>query len=113
MELEERHVGSVAVLDLKGELTLGEASTRLKDKINSVLHGGTRDILVNRGEITYIDSGGLGQLVGSLTSVTREQGRLRLVNLGQRSRDLLAMTKLVTVFDTFDTEREALDSFGH
>lgn len=112
MELHERHIGNVVVLDLEGELTLGAESTRLKDKINSVLHAGIRNILVNLGGVTYIDSGGLGQLVACLTTVTRESGQLRLVNLGKRSRDLLAMTKLVTVFDTYDTEQEALGSFA-
>ena len=111
MELHERRVGDVVVLDLGGQLTLGEASTRLKDKINSVLHEGSRNILLNLGEVSYIDSGGLGQIVVSFTTVKRENGRLKLFNLGKGSRDLLAMTKLIMVFDTYDTEQEAVGSF--
>ena len=112
MELEERRVGNVVVLDLSGRLTLGDDSTRLKDKINSVLHDGTRHILLNLGDVSYIDSGGLGQLIASFTGVQRENGRLKLFNLGRQSKELLAMTKLVMVFDTYDTEDEALASFG-
>ena len=112
MELEERRVGNVVVLDLSGRLTLGDDSTRLKDKINSVLHDGTRHILLNLGDVSYIDSGGLGQLIASFTGVQRENGRLKLFNLGRQSKELLAMTKLVMVFDTYDTEDAALASFG-
>ena len=110
MELQERHVNDVVVLDISGQLTLGVDSTRLKDKINSALHQGSRNILLNLGGVTYIDSGGLGQLVASFTTVQRENGSLKLFNLGQRSKDLLAMTKLVMVFDTFDTEQASVDT---
>ena len=111
MELQERRVGDVVVLDLGGQLTLGEASTRLKDKIYSVLHEGSRRILLNLGDVSYIDSGGLGQIVASFTTVKRENGSLKLFNLGKGSRDLLAMTKLLMVFETYDTEQEAVGSF--
>ncbi len=112
MELQERHVGDVVVLDLSGQLTLADGSGRLKDKINSALHQGSRNILLNLGGVSYIDSGGLGQLVSSFTTVKRENGSLKLSNLGKRSNDLLAMTKLVMVFDTFGTEQEGVDSFA-
>ncbi len=112
MELQERHVGDVVVLDISGQLTLGDDSVRLKDKINSALHQGSRDILLNLGGVSYIDSGGLGQLVSSFTTVKRENGSLKLFNLGKQSKDLLTMTKLVMVFDTFDTEREGVNSFA-
>ena len=111
MELHERHIGNVVVLDISGQLTLADGSVRLKDKINSVLYEGSRNILLNLGDVSYIDSGGLGQLVSSFTSVTRENGSLKLLNVGKRSKDLLAMTKLLMVFDTYDTEHEAVDSF--
>ena len=113
MELEERHVGDVVVLDLSGQLTLtADGSERLKDKINSLLQQGLRDIVVNLGEVTYIDSGGLGQLVASFTRVTRQDGSLKLLNLGKQSKSLLSMTKLLMVFDTYDNEEAAVQSFG-
>ena len=112
MELEERRVEDVVVLDLSGRLTLGDDSTRLKDKINSLIHQGSKNILLNLGEVSYIDSGGLGQLVASFTGVRRENGQLKLFNVGKRSKDLLAMTKLLMVFDTYDSEAEAVASFG-
>ena len=110
MDLTERRVGKVVVLDLAGRLTLGDDSTRLKNKINSVLHDGTRHILLNMGDVSYLDSGGLGQLVSSFTGVTRQHGHLKLFNLGKHSKDLLAMTKLLMVFDTYDTEPQAVAS---
>ncbi len=115
MELKERHIGDVVVLDLRGRLTLGaEGSVRLKDKINSLLHQGARQMLINLGDVSYVDSGGLGQLVSSLNSVKRRDGDLKLFNLGKRSTDLLAMTKLLIVFDTYESEQEAVQSFaGH
>ncbi len=112
MELQERRVGNVVALDISGQLTLEDGSMRLKDKINSLLHDGVRNILLNLGDVSYIDSGGLGQLVSSFTSVKRENGNLKLFNVGKRSKDLLAMTKLLMVFDTYDTEQEAADSFA-
>ena len=111
MEVEERHVGDVVVLDLNGQLTLGDNSLQLKDKINSTLHDGTRHILLNLGNVSYIDSGGLGQLISSFKGVKSENGQLKLFNLGKKSKELLAMTKLLMVFDTYDTEHEALASF--
>ena len=101
----------VVVLDVSGRLTLGDDSTRLKDKINSVIQQGSRQILLNLGDVSYIDSGGLGQLVSSFTGVRRAQGDLKLFNLGKRSKDLLAMTKLLMVFETYDSEAEAVASF--
>jgi len=111
MELRERRVGDVLILELSGRLTLTEGSVRLKDKINSVLMEGGRKILVNLGSVTYIDSSGLGELVSAFTGVKRHGGRLKLCNVGGKSKDLLVMTKLIMVFDTFDTEAEALASF--
>lgn len=111
MELLERRVGDVVVLDIGGRLTLGDDSMRLKDKVNSLLHDGMRNILLDLGDVSYIDSGGLGQLVASFTTVKREQGSLKLFNLGKGSKDLLATTKLLMVFDTYDTEQAAVESF--
>ncbi len=111
MKVQERRIGDVVVIALSGQLTLGDGHVRLKDKINSLLLEGVRNIVLDLGDVTYIDSSGLGQLVSSFTSVTRTDGRLKLVNVGRRSQDLLIMTKLVTVFDTYDTEDEAINSF--
>ncbi len=111
MELQERHVGDVVVLDISGQLTLGDDSVRLRDKINSALHQGSRNILLNLGGVSYIDSAGLGELVSSFTTVKRENGSLKLFNLGKQSQDQLTITKLVMVFDTFDTEQEGVNSF--
>ena len=99
------------VLDLNGKLTLGDSSEHLKDKINSLLLDGSRNILLNLGEVSYIDSGGLGQLVASFKGVKSENGHLKLFNLGKQSSELLAMTKLLMVFDTYDTEQEGVESF--
>ena len=112
MKLQERHVGDAVVLDLEGRLTLEGGSERLKDKINSVLHQGVRQLFINLEDITYIDSGGLGQLVASSIAVSRQGGSLKLFNLGRQSRDLLAMTKLLMVFDTYESEEDALQTFA-
>ena len=111
MKVQERRIGDVVVIALSGQLTLGDGDVRLKDKINSLLLEGVRNIVLDLGDVTYIDSSGLGQLVSSFTSVTRTNGRLALVKVGRRSQDLLIMTKLVTVFDTYDAQDEAINSF--
>lgn len=110
MTLQERHIGDAVVLDLDGQLTFEGSSERLKDKINCLLHQGTRQLFINLGDISYMDSGGLGQLVASYQAVSHEGGSLKLFNLGKRYRHLLAITKLLTVFDTFETEEDALQS---
>jgi len=112
MNIDERALGDVTVLDLKGQLTLGDPSDRLKDKINSLIHQNRRQLLVNLGGVSYIDSSGLGQLISAYTTVTRQGGRLALINLTRRTQDLLAITKLLTVFDTYDSEQAAVESFG-
>ena len=110
MTLHERHVGDAVVLDLDGRLTLEDGSERLKDKINSLLHQQERQLFINLDHTSYIDSSGLGQLVASSIAVTRQGGSLKLFNLGRQSRDLLVMTKLLMVFDTYPTEQAALRS---
>ena len=111
MQIDERSAGNVTVLGLKGELTLGDGQALLKDKIHSLLHQGRTHILVDLGGVTYIDSSGIGELASSFTSVGRAGGSIKLLNLTKRVGDLLAITKLLTVFDSFDTEQEALHSF--
>jgi anti-sigma B factor antagonist len=111
MQIEERSVGDVTILDLKGKMTLGEGDELLRDKINSLIHQGQRKLLLNLEGVPYIDSAGLGEIVRTYTTVSRQGGSLKLVNLTKRITDLLSITKLLTVFETFDTEKDAVSSF--
>jgi len=112
MQIDERAVGDVVVLDLKGKITLGKGDELLKDKVNSLVNQGQRKILLNLAEVPYIDSAGLGEIVRTFTTVSRQGGSLKLLNLTKRITDLLAITKLLTVFETFDTENDAIRSFS-
>jgi anti-sigma B factor antagonist len=112
MQIEQRQVGSVMILDLKGKITLGEGDEALKDKINSLILQGHKKMLLNFGDVPYIDSAGLGEIVRTYTTVSRQGGQLKLVNLTKRITDLLSITKLLTVFETFDNEAEALQSYN-
>ena len=111
MEIVERTVNDVTVLDLKGKMTLGEGDELLKDKINSLLASGKKKLLLNLEGVPYIDSAGLGEVVRTYTTVSRQGGSLKLLNLTKRIEDLLSITKLLTVFDTFDSEAEAIKSY--
>lgn len=112
MQIEEREVGEVLILDLSGKLTIGEGDELLKDKINSLIQQGRRKLVLNLAGVPYIDSAGLGEIVRTYTTVSRQGGKLKLLNLTKRIQDLLAITKLLTVFDTFDSEQEAVQSFA-
>ena len=112
MDIAERTVSDVTVLDLKGKMTLGEGDELLKDKINSLLANGKRKLVLNLEGVPYIDSAGLGEIVRTYTTVSRQGGSLKLLNLTKRIEDLLAITKLLTVFETYDTEQEAVKSFN-
>ena len=111
MDMQERMVGPIVVLDLGGKLIAGDGDGRLKDKINSLTLQGRKQVLLNLGSISYIDSNGLGELIASHTTVTRNGGQIKLVNLTKRVQDLLAICRLLTVFDVFDSEADALKSF--
>ncbi len=111
MQMTERQVGSVTVLDLSGTITIDEDADRLKDKINSLIQQGRTSVVLNLGGVSYIDSGGLGQLVASYGALAKAAGALKLLHLTKRNHDLLSITRLVTVFQAFDTEDEALRSF--
>ena len=111
MQIDERIVDGVTVLDLKGKMTLGEGDELLKDKINSLLQQERRQLILNLEAVPYIDSAGLGEIVRTYTTVSRQGGKLKLLNLTKRITDLLAITKLLTVFETYDTEPDALNSF--
>ena len=112
MHIDQRGVGDVVVLDLKGKITLGEGDELLKDKVNSLVNQGHKKIVLNLADVPYIDSAGLGEIVRTYTTVSRQGGSLKLLNLTKRITDLLAITKLLTVFETFDTESEAIKSFS-
>lgn len=111
MQISERETGSVTVLDLSGKITLGDGDTLLKDKLHSLLHQGKKKVLLNLADVNYVDSAGLGALVSAYTTVTREGGSLKLANITRKLQDLLSITKLLTVFETFDSEDEALRSY--
>ena len=111
MEIAERTVNDVMILDLKGKMTLGEGDELLKDKINSLLSTGRKKLLLNLEGVPYIDSAGLGEVVRTYTTVSRQGGSLKLLNLTKRIEDLLSITKLQTVFETFDSEAEAVQSY--
>jgi len=112
MQIEERVVDDVTILDLKGKITLGEGDEVLKDKVNSLALQGRRRIILNLAEVPYIDSAGLGGVVSTYTTISRQGVQLKLVNLTKRITDLLSITKLLTVFETFDSEAEAIKSFS-
>lgn len=112
MQIDERATGDVKILDMKGRVTLGEGDELLKDKINSLLNQGHRKIILNLADVPYIDSAGLGEIVRTYTTVSRQGGSLKLLNLTKRITDLLSITKLLTVFETFDSEDDAVRSFS-
>ena len=112
MQIVERTAGDVLILDVKGRITLGEGDELLKDKVNSLLNQGQKKIILNLAEVPYIDSAGLGEIVRTYTTVSRQGGNLKLLSLTKRITDLLSITKLLTVFETFDSENEAVQSFS-
>jgi anti-sigma B factor antagonist len=112
MQIEERKFGDVVVLDLKGRVMLGEGDELLKDKVAALLGRGDKKIVLNLADVPYVDSAGLGEIVRTFTTVSRQGGSLKLLNLTKRITDLLSITKLLTVFDTFDSESEAVSSFS-
>ena len=112
MQIDERVVDGVTILDLKGKMTLGEGDELLKDKINSLLQQDKKQLLLNLENVPYIDSAGLGEIVRTYTSISRQGGRLKLLNVSKRIQDLLVITKLITIFDSYDGEAEAVKSFA-
>ena len=113
MNISERAIGDVVVVDVSGKVTLADGGdTILKDKLRSLVQQGKRKLLLNLADVAYVDSAGLGAMVQSYTTVTNQGGALKLVNMTKRIHDLLAITKLLTVFDTFDNEAEAVTSFS-
>jgi anti-sigma B factor antagonist len=112
LEITERQVGDVTVLDLAGKLTIDGDAQRLKDKIQSLIQQKRTAVVLNLGNVSYIDSGGLGELVHCFGSLSKTTGGLKLLNVNKRNHDLLSITRLVTIFDTFDSEDAAVGSFA-
>jgi anti-sigma B factor antagonist len=113
MNISERRIGDVVVVDVSGKITLGDGGdAMLKDKLRSLVQQGEKKLLLNLADVAYVDSAGLGAIVQSYTTVTNQGGGLKLVNTTKRIKDLLAITKLLTVFETFDNEAEAVTSYS-
>ncbi len=112
IQVSAHQVGDVTVVDVVGRITLGEGASTLRDSIRAAVAKGNKKILVNLGEVSYIDSSGIGELVSAFTSVTNQGGVLKLLGLTKRVKDLLQITKLYTVFEVFDSETSAVASFS-
>lgn len=107
-----RRVGNVSIVDLGGKITLGENTGILREELKSLLAQGTKNILLNLASVSYVDSAGLGELVGAYTTATNQGGSVKLLHLQGKMKDLLQITKLHTIFPTFDNEEQAVSSFG-
>lgn len=112
VKLSSRQVGDVTVIDAAGRITLGEGSSTFRDTIKDLTAKGHKKVLLNLGDVSYIDSSGIGELVSGFTTVANSGGSLKLLNLTKRIQDLLQITKLYTVFEVFDDEAAALASFN-
>ncbi len=107
-----RRVGNVAIVDLSGKITLGESTGILRDELKSLMSQGSKNIVLNLKDVTYVDSAGLGELVGAYTTASNQGGSVKLLNLQGKMRDLMQITKLHTIFPAFDNEQAAVSSFG-
>ena len=111
MKIENRTVGDVHILDCSGKIMLGEGTMAVRNTVREVLKNGGKKIILNLGDVNYIDSSGIGELVSSFTTVTNQGGQLKLLNLTKKIQELLAITKLLTVFQVYDSEQAAVASF--
>jgi anti-sigma B factor antagonist len=112
MQISERTVDGVVIVDVSGKVTLGDGGdVMLRDKMRSLIQQGEKKVLLNLGEVSYVDSAGLGEIVQSYATVTKNGGKLKLLNVTKRIKDLLSITKLLTVFECHDSEADALKSF--
>jgi len=111
MEITERAVGDVTVLEASGKILLGEGDVRLREAIQKHMQAGNRKLVLNLAGVPYVDSAGLGEMVRCYTTVAREGGTLKLLNATKRIKDLLTITKLITVFEHYESEEEVLASF--
>ena len=112
VKLSTRQVGDVSVVDVAGRITLGEGSSALRDLMREMVGKGQKKILLNLGDVSYIDSSGIGELVSGFTTVTNNGGEMKLLNLNKRVKDLLQITKLYTVFDVHEDEAGAIRAFA-
>jgi len=112
MKIKTRQVDGITIMDCSGRITLGEGSVTLRDSVRDLLSKGSKKILLNLGDVTYIDSSGIGELVSAFTTVKNQGGDLKLLNLTTKVHDLLQITKLYTVFDVKDDEASAVASFA-
>jgi anti-sigma B factor antagonist len=113
MTISDRKAGDVVIVDVSGKVTLGDGGdAMLKDKMGSLVQEGQKKVLLNLGEVSYVDSAGLGAIVQAYATLNKNGGSLKLLNATKRIKDLLSITKLLTIFDTFDNEADAVKSFG-
>jgi len=112
MKIETRKVGDVTILDCSGKITLGEGTMAVRNTVREILKNDGKKIILNLGDVNYIDSSGIGELVSSYTTVTNGGGQLKLLNLTKKIQELLAITKLLTVFQVYNDERSAVASFS-
>jgi anti-sigma B factor antagonist len=111
LDVIERQAGDITILDMRGAVRIGEGSVALRDSVRDLVESGKKKILLNLGGVSYIDSSGIGELIANYTTVSRQGGELKLLNLTDKIQNLLVITKLLTVFDSYDNEPEALNSF--
>jgi anti-sigma B factor antagonist len=111
LEVTERQAGDVTILDMSGAVRIGEGSVALRDAIRGLADGGKKKIILNLAGVSYVDSTGIGELIANYTTISRQGGQLKLLNLTDRIQNLLVITKLLTVFDSYEDEAEALKSF--
>ena len=111
LDVNERQAGEVTILDLSGEVRIGDSSVALRDSIRKLADTGKTKVLLNLAGVKYIDSTGIGELIASYATLTRQGGQLKLLKLTDRIQNLLVITKLLTVFDSFEDEAGALRSF--
>ena len=112
VKLTTRQVNEVTVIDVSGRITLGEGSSLLRDELRSLIGSNRRMILLNMADVSYVDSSGIGQLVAAFTTVSSQGGQLKLLNLTKRLKELLQMTKVISIFEVFDDEKKAVVTFS-
>jgi anti-sigma B factor antagonist len=111
LKMNFRRVGDVTIVDLNGRITLGDASGTLRETLRDLIAKGQKNVLLNLGDVSYVDSSGLGELIGAYASITNQGGRLKLLNVQKKIGELLQITKLYSVFESFTDEAEAVRSF--
>lgn len=111
LTINERNSGDVTILDLSGKITIGEGSVQLREAVRRLLEQGQKNLLIDLGQVDYVDSSGIGELVSCYTTTKNQGGQLKLLNLTKKIKDLLSITKLLTVFETYEDEQSALASF--